>query len=212
MIIINKISKNKIHNLSLYISSGELAFVYDEDPTIIQTLFQLLRGDLEPEEGKIRYLENGSYQNLIKKNRIGYVYNKNILLHDRTIEENLEYIMHIKNMNMSYYESRIKRIMKIVDLDKYHTAYPDQLLEHQLLRINIATAILNYPPVIILQQPTKKLDQVNGQGIIHLLKRLNTFSMTIVILSSDNRPVLNKDIRFIKLNQCCEKEKKDYYA
>lgn len=212
MIIINKLCKNKIQNLSLYIRSGELVFVYDRKIANIQKLFHLFTGRIEAESGTIRYLENGSYQNLTGENKIGYVYSKNILLPGRTIKENMQYIMFIKNLNLAYSESRIRRILKFVGLDNYQDARPDELLDHQLLRANIAAAIINYPPVLILHQPTSVLDQVNAQGILHLLYRLNTLSMTIMILSSDPRPVLGNDIRFIKLNQCSGKEKKDYYA
>ena len=36
-------------------------------------------------------------------------------------------------------------------------------MEHQIVRANIAQAILSYPPVLVLEDPFSKLDEVNGR-------------------------------------------------
>ncbi|MFW6022263.1 MAG: ATP-binding cassette domain-containing protein [Halanaerobiaceae bacterium] len=212
MIIFNKVSKANIENLSFYINSGEMVCINDNNTDNIKTLFDLFQGAKKVDQGVIRYLKNGSYYNEPDKNLMGYVFKDNILLPDRTVDENMQFIMRIKDINMSSCENRIKRIMDIVDLKFYMNKRPGQLLSHQIVRANIAQAILSYPPVLILEDPFLALDEVNRMGIIRLLKRLNEFSMTVVILSSQNNLIFNQEIRIIKLSDTYIEKKKGYYA
>ncbi len=211
MIIFNKVTKNNIKELSIYIRSGEIVCIYD-DSKKTKTLFNLLNGIEQVEKGTIRYLDRGSYCIKPANDLIGFVFNKDILLPERTIRENLKYIMRIKGLEMSCCDTRIKRILEIVDLKKYYNQKTENLLPHQVVRANIAQAILNYPPVIILEDPLVNLDQVNSQGIIHLLKRLSKFSMTVVLLTNKKDLILGKEVRVLKINSTFSEKKKGYYA
>ncbi len=212
MIIFNKVTKKDIKEFSLYISSGEMVCIYDKDSKKTNCLFNILNGTEKVEKGTIRYLDRGSYSSKLTNNLIGFVFKEDILLPERTIRENLKYIMRIKGLDMSCCDTRIKRILDIVDLKRYYDKKPNDLLPHQVVRVNIAQAILNYPPIIILENPLANLDQVNSQGIIHLLKRLNKFSMTVVLLSNNSDLILGKEVRFMKINSTISEKKKGYYA
>lgn len=212
MIIFNKVTKNNIKELSLYINSGEMVCIYDDDSKKTKTLFELLNGIEQVEKGTIRYLDRGSYCIKPPNDLIGFVFNEDILLPERTIRENLKYIMRIKGLDMSCCDIRIRRILEIVDLKRCYNQTPENLLPHQVVRANIAQAILNYPPVIILEDPLVNLDQVNSQGIIHLLKRLSKFSMTVVLLTNKRDLILGKEVKVMKINSTFSEKKKGYYA
>jgi len=212
MIIFNKVTKKNIKKFSLYISSGEMVCIYDNDSKKTKCLFNILNGTEQVEKGMVRYLDRGSYCNNPTNGLIGFVFNEDILLPERTIKENLKYIMRIKELDMSCCDTRIRRILDIVDLKRYHNQKTKELLPHQVVRANIAQAILDYPPIIILENPLANLDQVNSQGIIRLLKRLNKFSMTVVLLSNNNDLILGKEVRLLKINSTFSEKKKGYYA
>lgn len=212
MIIFNKVSKKNINKFSLYISSGEMVCIYDNNSKKTNCLFNLLNGTEQVETGTIRYLDRGSYCINPTNDLIGFVFNEDVLLPERTIKENLKYIMRIKGLDMSCCDARIRRILDIVDLKRYYKQKTKELLPHQVVRANIAQAILNYPPIIILENPLANLDQVNSQGIIRLLKRLNKFSMTVVLLSNNSDLILGKEVRFLKINNSFSEKKKGYYA
>lgn len=212
MIILNNISKGKIRNLTLYIKSGEMVCINDEKSSNVNTLFKLLSGQEKPDEGVIRYLDKGVYSTKAPKNLLGFVYKNNILLPDRTLKENLQYIMQIRELDMHNHQIMIRRILDIVDLKHCIHKKPGDLLKHQIIRANIAQGILNYPPVLVLEDPCLDLDEVNTQGIIHLIKRLNKFSMTIILLSSSRKLLRGKDLRLIKMNNIFTEKKKDYYG
>lgn len=143
---------------------------------------------------------------------IACVFKNNILLTDRTLEENLEYIMRIKELDMKDCLTRIHRILDIVDLKQYADKRPFELLKHQIIRANIAQAIISYPPILVLEDIFSGLDEVNTQGIINLLKRLNRFSMTIVLLNSSSKIILGKEVRKINLISTHTEKKRGFYA
>lgn len=212
MIIINNLNKDNIKDFSMYIKSGEIVCINDKDSSKIKKIYKLLRGDEDPDKGVIRYLDKGSYTTKLPINLCGFVFKKNILLADRTLEENLEYIIKIKEIDMKDHINRIRRILDIVDLKLLSGYKPAELLKPQLLRANIAQAILNYPPVLVLEDPLLELDEVNSQGIIRLLKRLNKFSMTIILCTSSQKLILGKEARVVKLTNNFSEKKKGYYA
>ena len=212
MIVLNKVSKGDIKELSLYISTGEMVCIYDHERSKLRTLFNLLNRTEQVDQGTIRFLDQGSYRTDPCNDLIGFVFNEDILIPGRNIIENLKYIMKIKNLDMSCWETRLRRILEIVDLKNNYIQKTDQLMAHQVVRANIAQAILNYPPIIILEDPLSNLDQVNSQGIIHLLKRLNKFSMTVVLLSSDQHLILGKEVRVLKISNNFSEKKKGSYA
>ncbi|MFW6016396.1 MAG: ATP-binding cassette domain-containing protein [bacterium] len=212
MIILNNISKGNIKDLSFYVSSGEMVCIIEKNQKKLKLLFNLMNGTEKVDKGAINYIDNDRYTRNMDRNQVGYVFNENIMLNERTLFENLEYIMQIKEIDMFSFRSRIRRILEIVDLKSLSTKRPKELLKHQLKRLNIAQAILNYPPVLILEDPTKDLDQVNSQGILKLLKRLNKFSMTVILLSSDKDLILGKDVRVLRIDSNYNEKKKGYYV
>lgn len=211
MIIFNKVSKDKLKNFSLYIKAGELLCINEEDQDVLKTIFELLRGREKPEQGVIRYQDKGVYSSKAPGNFLGFVYRENLLLPDRSLEENLAYIMQVRDLEMRNHHVMVRCILDIVDLQHCSNKKPGDLLEHQIVRANIAQAILSYPPVLVLEDPFSKLDEVNGRGIINLIKRLNKFSMTIVLLNSSGKLLLGKGVRQVKVKEVFL-ERKDYYG
>src|SRR5690554_6142094 len=116
MIIFNNVTKKGIKDFSLYIKSGEMICINDKDSKKINLLFKLIKGEERPASGEIRFLHKGTYTAEIPDNMAAYVFKKNILLAKRTLEENLEYIMRVKELDMKDCSSRIRRILDIVDL------------------------------------------------------------------------------------------------
>lgn len=211
MIVFNKVCKDRIKNFTLYIKAGELVCINEEDKEILKTLFKLLNGQAEPDKGVIRYLDKGVYSRRPPRNFIGFVHKENLLLPERTLEENLAYIMQVRDLEMRNHQVMIRRILEIVDLQHCSHKKAGELLKHQLVRANIAQGILNYPPVLVLEDPCSELDELNAQGIIRLIKRLNQFSMTIILLNSSRKILLGKDARQIRMKEIYP-ERKDYYG
>lgn len=213
MIVFNRVCKNGLKNLSFNINRGEFVYIYDASERVLEMLRDLMSGKEKPESGVISWLNCYNFNPELLKGDIGVVFKDNILLPDRTLAENLQFIMEIKGLNRAHFNLRLIRVLNIVGLEGYQNFRPGELLGHQLVRANIAQALLNYPSILILEDPSSRLDEVNSQAIIHLLKKINRLSLTVILLSSDKRLVLGDDIRVIRLEKGRRNEKKKgFYA
>jgi len=210
VLIVQQVNKGIIKDLNFHINYGELAYLHSKNTRVIDELLKLLVGITAPESGIISWLHSREKPGCPDCD-IGIVFKENILIPDRTLLENLYYVMGIKMLDMNYSQTRLKRILNVVDLLYCRKKRLQELLPHQQVRANIAQAILNYPSTIILNEPTYQLDQVNTQAIFSLLRELNKLSMTIILLSTKSL-FGNKEIRFININQCLDSRKKGFYA
>lgn len=64
---------------------------------------------------------------------------------------------------------------------------PQELSAGQMQRVMIARAIVLEPKVLLIDNPTLRLDDESGQMILNLLNRLNKDGVTVVVVSNDER-------------------------
>lgn len=183
MILFSKVYKNRLENISFSIKRNEFAFIYTDKKTL-GILRELMSGVKKPDSGIIRLLNAGKSLSMYKSG-VGIVFSDNILLPERTLVENLKFIMEIKQQPFAYFKYRINRVLDLVKLGSYCNSKPGELLPHQLKRANFAQALLTYPSIIILEDPTYSLDEVNSRAIFHLSEEINKLGTTIVFLTTD---------------------------
>jgi len=208
LLLFNQVCKDELINLTFTINNGEFVYIYEQDIHKLQLLRDLMQGVTEPESGLIKRLNDKHISR-----DTGVVFRENILLPERTLRENFRFIMEVKGIKTVSFKMRLKKIIGIVGLKGLEELRTGQLLIHQLVRANIAQALLGYPSILILEDPTVSLDEVNSQGILRLLKNINRFSITIILLTSKRKPVHGDKIRIIKLEESTPTgEKKGFYA
>lgn len=207
MILFNNVYKEKdgkviLKDVNFHIKREEFALIYNKNELSLKTLRKLLCKREDPDQGFIRLFNKVNDNIEFYNYKIGVVYQDNILLKKRNIKENLRFILSIKGLSGKYYKNRVNRVLEIVDLKSEIFKKPDQLLPHQLKRANIAQALLAFPSLIILENPTSHLDEVNSRGIYNLLKRINNLGITIVLLSSDGNLIpASKNNRVVNLKE-----------
>jgi cell division transport system ATP-binding protein len=69
--------------------------------------------------------------------------------------------------------------------------YPHQLSGGEQQRVSIARALVHRPKVLLADEPTGNLDTINTHEIMDLLKKINEFGTT-VLLVTHNREVVNR--------------------
>ena len=194
MIIFNQVEKYKngariLNKISFQINQNEFVIFYSNDDNVLSALRKLLSTESNPDNGLIKVSNKYDHKKDFFDNKIGIVYQQNILLNDRKLTENCKFILNVKNIARDYFQKRIDRVLELVDLEFAKNLTPKELLPHQLVRANIAQALLNYPSLLIIEKPTLNLDEVNSKGIIHLLETINNYGITVVLLSNNKKLV-----------------------
>ena len=132
---------------------------------------------------------NGPYL----RRKVGVVFQDFQLLMDRTVEDNLEFVLRAtgwKDKNAS--DKRIREVLE--DVGMVHKAHkmPHQLSGGEQQRIAIARSLLNRPKLIIADEPTGNLDNETADGILKLLTGINKEDGTAIVMVTHNRNIFEK--------------------
>lgn len=126
------------------------------------------------------------------RKEMGIIFQDFQLLHDRTVYQNLRFVLKATNWNdKSEINERIEEVLNDVEMLDKKDQMPHELSGGEQQRIAIARALLNHPSIIIADEPTGNLDPETACNIIQLLKNI-TKSGTAVIMSTHNLPMLDK--------------------
>jgi cell division transport system ATP-binding protein len=153
----------------------------------------VLSGDLPFREGQgnvagfnLNGLKKKDIPHLRRK--IGIVSEENHLLFDRSAEENLLFSMKATGeRNKEKMRRRAWETICLVGLPDAISKNPRMLSGGEKRRLCIARALLNQPPLLILDEPTSNLDRETGEEIVRLLRRLAESGTTILMATHDER-------------------------
>ncbi|MBP5571923.1 MAG: ATP-binding cassette domain-containing protein [Bacteroidales bacterium] len=121
------------------------------------------------------------------RRKCGVVFQDFMLLTDRSVHDNLEFVLKATGWKKGpATEKRIEEVLSQVGLDTKGHKMPHQLSGGEQQRVAIARAILNWPEVILADEPTGNLDSETAEGIMKLFRALNeSFGTAVVIVTHD---------------------------
>ena len=175
-----------LRRISLDIQAGEFVTFMGPSGAGKSTLLSIL-GMLDSAwSGEYFFLDqpvhklNTKHRNELHKYNIGFVFQSYHLIDDLTVYENLEIPLSYKNIPQK------QRASLVCDaLDRFHIVgkkdlFPNQLSGGQQQIVGVARAVIQYPKLILADEPTGNLHSVQGEEIMQLFKKLNDQGTTIV--------------------------------
>ncbi len=159
-----KHGKDIIKNCSLSINKGEFYALLGENGSGKTTLLNILNGSLKPYRGKVK-----------RNSEIGYLPQnpKSVFVKD-TLEDDL------KLVNNSFSE-----LISEFDLEKYLKSHPYDLSGGEIQRAAICKIMLTKSDIILLDEPTKGLDNSAKIKLGEFLRSLCEKGLTVVTVSHD---------------------------
>ena len=147
------------------------------------TTMNIMTGYLGATEGEV--LING--HDILKepeeaKKQIGYLPELPPLYMEMTVREYLEFVAELKGIAKNKREESINEVEKMVKIWEVENRLIRNLSKGYRQRVGLAQAVLGYPPIIILDEPTVGLDPKQIIEIRELIKKLG--EKHTVILSS----------------------------
>ncbi len=196
---VTKIYDNKsigVEDINFKINPGEFVSLVGKSGAGKSTIIKLLIGEERPTKGRILF---GAYEvNKLKDNefaqlrrQIGIVFQDFKLLATKTAFENVAFALEVGGRPQSEIEEFVPQVLDMVGLSAKRNHFPHQLSGGEKQRVAIARAMIHHPAVIIADEPTGNLDDINSDEIIKLLLRINELGTT-VILASHNKDIVNK--------------------
>ena len=126
------------------------------------------------------------------RRKIGVVFQDFQLLMDRSVEDNLEFVLRATGWkDTEKIDKRIREVLENVGRENKAHKMPHQLSGGEQQRIAIARSLLNDPGVIIADEPTGNLDSETADGIMKLLTGINRTKGTAVVMVTHNRNIFD---------------------
>jgi cell division transport system ATP-binding protein len=178
-------------NVNLHIDKGEFVFLIGQTGSGKSSLLKIIYGDLHISSGEghaggydLKKLTEKDVPYLRRK--LGIVFQDFQLLTDRSIEDNLRFVMHATGWkDKTLIAERIKDVLEKVGLRSKIKKMPHEISGGEQQRVVIARALLNDPEIILADEPTGNLDPDTSEEIMLLLKDIAK-SGTAVLMATHN--------------------------
>ncbi len=186
---------NALKNINLSINEGEFISIVGQSGAGKTTLVKLLIAEEKFSQGKI-IVGDWDITNIkarevpILRKQIGVVFQDFKLLAKKTVFENIAFALEVAGSEVNKIKNIVPQLLKIVGLEENSKRWPGSLSGGEKQRVAIARALAHRPKILIADEPTGNLDSINTKEIINLLKKINEFGTT-VILVSHNKEVVN---------------------
>ncbi len=185
-----------VQGVSLHIPAGEFVSIVGQSGTGKTTLAKLLFVEERPSRGKI---EIGGWdiskiderEVPLLRRQMGVVFQDFKLLPKKTVYENIAFALQVAGARPKRIREVVPRVLDIVGLSDKHNRYPKQLSGGEAQRVAIGRALVHQPKLFVADEPTGNLDTLNTLEIIDLLKKINEFGTTVVLVTH-NREVVNR--------------------
>jgi putative ABC transport system ATP-binding protein len=126
--------------------------------------------------------ESGRNLTTIRRDKIGLIFQQFHLVNYLTALENVMVAQYYHSMPD---EKEAMEALERVGLASRAKHLPSQLSGGEQQRVCIARALINYPMLILADEPTGNLDEANEQIVIDIFKKLHAEGSTIIVVTHD---------------------------
>ena len=162
-----------VDHLSFHVEKGQIYGFLGPNGAGKSTTMNIMTGYIASTDGEV--IING--HNILEepeeaKKCIGYLPEQPPLYFDMTVKEYLKFAAELKKVPRDRRENQIKDVMKMVGITNMQERLIKNLSKGYRQRVGLAQAILGYPEIIILDEPTVGLDPKQIIEIRELIRKL----------------------------------------
>ncbi|MBI3115352.1 MAG: cell division ATP-binding protein FtsE [Candidatus Kerfeldbacteria bacterium] len=185
-----------LDRVSFEIAAGEFVSIVGQSGSGKTTLVRLIIAEEHPSSGTmtigdwdITHIKHSEVPTL--RRQIGVVFQDFKLLPTKTVFENVAFALEVSAAPQHVIKRIVPKVLKIVGLEEKQDRFPGRLSGGEQQRVVIARALVHRPKIFVADEPTGNLDAINADEIIDLLKRINGFGTTVVLVTH-NKEIVNK--------------------
>ena len=186
LINVSKCFEEKVlfHNLNLTIENGEFVVFSGPSGCGKTTLLNMI-GALEPfDEGKILVdgidISKKKNKLIYFKSKVGFIFQNFVLMEEKTVRQNLE-IIHPKNRT----KISMEKALELVKLSDKIDSKVYTLSGGEQQRVALARLLIKKCTLILADEPTGSLDRHNAKLVMDILKILNKYGKTVILVTHD---------------------------
>lgn len=187
-----------LKNINLNIEDNEIVSIIGTSGVGKSTLFNLIAGILDLQEGEITIDGSSDY-----KSKVAYMLQKDLLFEHKTIVENIILPLIINKIEKKVAIEEAKKILKTFALLDYANKYPRQLSGGMRQRIALIRTYMFKRKIFLLDEAFSALDAITKRELHNwYLKLVNDFKLTTILITHDvEEAVLLSDKIYILANK-----------
>ena len=193
-----------LSSVDLHIDKGDFVWLIGQTGSGKSSLLKVIYGDIAITTGEghaggydLKKLSTKDVPFLRRK--LGIVFQDFQLLTDRTIEENLRFVMRATGWtDKNLITERTLDVLEKVGLRSKVKKMPHELSGGEQQRVVIARALINDPEIILADEPTGNLDPDTSEEIVLLLKQISQSGTAVLIATHDYHIIRTFPSRIIK--------------
>ena len=179
-----------LKNINLNIEQGEFVAIVGQSGSGKSTLLHLIGGVDIPSSGEVIIDGKSIYKlkekelSILRRRKLGFVFQFFNLIPVLTAEENIEMPVLLDNEKID--KKYMNELLRILGLEERKNNYPSQLSGGQQQRVSIGRALANKPSIILADEPTGNLDSKNSKEVLELLKYCaKKYNQTLILITHD---------------------------
>ena len=165
------------------------------------TLLRILGGFISQNEGHV-YFDDIEISNVPPyKREINTVFQRYALFPHMNVHDNIAFGLHIKKQDKQMIEQKVKKMLKLVNLQGYEDRPVTLLSGDQQQRVAIARALVNEPMVLLLDEPLGALDlKLRKEMQVELKKIQQEVGITFIYVTHDQEEALTMSDTIVVMN------------
>jgi len=179
-----------VRDLSLEIGDHEFVTLLGPSGCGKTTLLRLIAGFMAPDEGVIRVgstaLSTPSGIVPPERRGMGMVFQNYAVWPHKTVYQNVAFGLEVRKVGRAETQTRVSRVLELVNLAGLEGRYPSQLSGGQQQRVALARSLVVEPGILLLDEPLSNLDAKLRERMRWELKELQRRTgITFVYVTHD---------------------------
>ena len=194
--------KKVLEDINLYVRRGEFITLLGPSGCGKTTLLRQIAGFIAPDSGCI-LLEGKDISSIPPYKRpLNTVFQRYALFPHLDVYDNIAFGLKLQKLPKDEIDKRVQKMLKMVSMTDYDDRSVESLSGGQQQRVAIARALVNYPKVLLLDEPLAALDLKMRKDMQIELKELHKkMGITFIYVTHDQEEALTLSDTVVVLNE-----------
>ncbi len=207
-----------LNDINIHINGGEFISLVGMSGAGKSTLLKLIIGEEQLDSGRL-LIDDIDMALVLKtdlpylRRKIGIVFQDMKLLPKRTAFENVAFALEVSGHTKEKIDKDVPKILELVGLLHKKDNFPNEMSGGEKQRVAIARSLAHRPVLLLADETTGNLDEVNANEVLDLLLKINKLGTTVILAThaSDLVNKINKRVITIEGGQVTREQAKGKY-
>lgn len=173
-----------LDNINLNIEKSDYLLINGMSGAGKSTLLYIIGGLIKPDKGSVKFNEQEIYSMqskdrvLYRKKNVGFVFQQFHLMPYLTVYDNIKLACYDKS-----HLEQIDFYLNECDIRALKNKYPSELSVGEKQRTAFIRAIISNPDLLLADEPTGNLDELNAKILMKLIGKFHENGGTVIIVS-----------------------------